>query len=324
MDHSGRNKKKVGTAQGTMIGRLNDGAVLTVDFRNNTVNAWRDSKSTLLYKSDDQILNASTAGERIWVMHDGYFGLLEDGELAFILPGYVVQSAYAGDETVMLVDETLDGEATLSVYAALDNAERLIELGEFPNVFNPRIALMDDGSVVIMHESAFTFVAELSSDRPYWDYAGEYHLSRGEDILETDTSGEPMSDEEWKIFLRGSWHADTAVGSGYAERLIFTDGMCAALPSEYEGDYSTPNIAFWTVVDGRLEINSNGSSATLPLNWFIAEEDEGLTFHAIIIENITLYKMSDEPGYYPDLEDYGIVINGDEISIGAVEIEEGD
>jgi len=320
INHSGKNKKKVGTADGTMIGRLYDGAVLTVDFNKNAVYAWNKSKSTTLYKSDDQILNVSTAGERIWVMHDGYFGLLEDGELAFTLPGYVVKSAFAGDETVMLVDETLDGASMLRVFAALDNIERLIELGDFPSVFNPHIALMDDGSVVIKHDSAPTFIAELSSDLPYWNYQGEYLYNDsegiGEDIFDIDTAGDAMSDEEWRSFLRGSWHADTAVGSGYDKRMIFTDIMCAMIPSQYEDDDSELMIAYWSVVDGELNINYGGEVIALSLSWYIAEDE----FYAITINEATLYKMSDEPEYYYDLEDYGIVIYDEEI----LEFEEGD
>ena len=31
----------------------------------------------------------------------------------------------------------------------------------------------------------------------------------------------PETDEDWAHFLIGSWHADNAVGSGYAERFVF-------------------------------------------------------------------------------------------------------
>jgi len=135
-----------------------------------------------------------------------------------------------------------------------------------------------------------------------------------EDIFETDSVGQPLSNEEWKSLLNGAWHADTAVGSGYARRALFTREMCLLLPSQYDDEDIDILVAEWDVKNDELYLKIDGSWMPTALDWFDTPESIELCTYAISIGGTTLYKVSDEP-YFPDLLDYGIEIHGEEIIV---------
>lgn len=120
----------------------------------------------------------------------------------------------------------------------------------------------------------------------------------------------PISDAMWEQCLRGSWHEDNSVGSGFAERMIFTEEQVYILPSQYlEGDFATV-IASWKVLDGKLYIDHENYKEPLSLLGPF-EMPEGNYTPMVEIGTIAFYKFSHDPGYFYDLEEYGIKIEPD-------------
>ena len=143
IDHNRKNKKTVMRVVGTIIGRLKSGRLITVDFRENEVLSWEDGKSSVLYKSNVKLSNALTAGEGIWVVHTDYFGLVEDGELAFTIPGFPTSTALSDAQIVTLVSYKA-GDSMCAVHVMYDDQERYIVLGHFSNYGMPRVEFFDN------------------------------------------------------------------------------------------------------------------------------------------------------------------------------------
>jgi len=113
--------------------------------------------------------------------------------------------------------------------------------------------------------------------------------SAPEGIFETNSIGTPLNNEEWKSLLHGAWHADAVVGSGYAERAVFTWDMCLLLPSQYdEGDMNLL-VAQWDVKNDELYLKIDGSWIPFALDWFDTPESIELLTCAISIDGITFY-----------------------------------
>jgi len=140
--HDGSGKEKVMTVTGTVIAMMYDGSIITVNFSKGEILGWKNGAPVTIYKSDEPLINVSTAGSRIWAMHDGHFGLVEDGALAFTIQGYAVRLALSGMETVMLTVPAIES-ATCAVYVMFDGSEEYLEYGAFPNAPWPQIDIRE-------------------------------------------------------------------------------------------------------------------------------------------------------------------------------------
>jgi hypothetical protein len=142
INHDGSGKEKIAAVTGTVIAMMYDGSIITVNFNNGEILSWSGGKSAIIYKSDEPLINVSTTGSRIWAMHDGYFGLVEDNALAFTIRGYAVRQALSGMETVTLAVPAIEsGEC--AVYVMFDNSAEYLEYGAFPNKPWPQIEIRE-------------------------------------------------------------------------------------------------------------------------------------------------------------------------------------
>lgn len=135
----------------------------------------------------------------------------------------------------------------------------------------------------------------------------------------------PLNDGEWRDYLRGSWHDDYAIGSGYGKRFVFTSEECVFIHSEYQttywGDYRPTARAAYDVLDGELILDAEGVITRLSLEWI---EIDARDLTAVIGGEI-YYKLSDDPEYYlhpgdwedDDLAEHGVTISGERIEYTA-------
>lgn len=116
----------------------------------------------------------------------------------------------------------------------------------------------------------------------------------------------PTDDAEWASLLIGSWHAGDSVGSGYAERIVCAEDTLLLLPSQYdEDDEMEPLCVPWAVIGGELVLYVEGEELAFPLA-FAFETDLELRFDfSIYVGAMHLFRYSDEPDYFLDLDEYG-------------------
>lgn len=99
-------REGVARTQGSVVALMESGGILVVDFENNEVKIVKDNKEgkgSTLYMSEEPILSVSSVGKSVWVEHEHEFGLLEDGALAWRLPGHIVSMTGTTDQFVFLL-----------------------------------------------------------------------------------------------------------------------------------------------------------------------------------------------------------------------------
>lgn len=104
MGYDGKNKKQLGKVNATVIAMMDDGSVLAAAYSKNQVILWKDGKSKVVYDPKKEITNVISTGRTIWVQHENDFGLLEDGEITFSMPGYIRSMGRTSDQMVFVVD----------------------------------------------------------------------------------------------------------------------------------------------------------------------------------------------------------------------------
>ena len=144
----GSDKKYLGSAQGNIAGVLSDSSIVLIDFTENTVSAWKDNPSTVLYASSgEQIHTAAATADSLWVVFSDHFGRVVDGALRDRQEGYAMLNGRSGHQLVFLVvDQPLASEA--KVMLMNDITHSYAELGRVPYSYLSRVELREDCVIV--------------------------------------------------------------------------------------------------------------------------------------------------------------------------------
>lgn len=161
LTHKGWAREGVARAQGFVVSMLESGGILVVNFDKNEILCVKDGinvlKTTTLYKPEEPIISVSTAGRSIWVEREHEFGLLENGELTFCLPGHIERMAGTSDQFVLLVsfpdseiydvmifNDTYRAYAWVGHVLASENAFIELQTGQKITVWGPEESLIFD------------------------------------------------------------------------------------------------------------------------------------------------------------------------------------
>ena len=303
MDHDGSHKKKLGTLKGKVVTITTGGDVVVVNFKKNRVQLWRNDRYETIYDPKEEIVSVVASDRHIWVEHDGEFGLLEDGEVRFRLSGRIAGTAGSSDQFAMLVlpYETAD---FFDIYLFNEIYRAYAPVGRGRRSDDTSIEFMQDQLIAWGPEESTRFdypIPELWLPYGYHDFASAQNL---------------LSDEGWWQLLIGSWCTQSTVGAGYGERLIFTPDDLYRLPAQQGKGKLKPITSTWYVSDGLLlNYVDRDTPRMLWLSGpFSVAPEEAPYSPRIAIDGVTYYQYSNDPAYFDDLKDYGIVI---ESSIGS-------
>lgn len=297
MAHDGSGKKKIGTVKGRVVTMLPGGEALLVNFSKNRVQLWKNGAYETIYSPDEPILSVVTVGKGIWVEHADGYGLLTDGELSFRMPGRIMGTAGSSDQLALLVLPYEDAEF-FDVYLFNELYRAYAGVGRVKRSDNSTfIELQQDQMIVWGPEESLIFeypVPELWLPYGYYDFASAENF---------------LSDEGWMQLLVGSWCAAPWVGSGYAERLVFTEDALYRLPPE--GSKAKVKTSLWFVLDGwLLDYADRDAPRRLWLSGpFSVPPEAGPYSPCITLDGKTYYQYSDDPAYFEDLKDLGIRID---------------
>jgi len=300
-----RKKKKIGTIQGNVVTILPGNQALLANFKKNRVQLWKDGKYETIYSPEAEILSVTTTGKGIWVEHADGYGLLMDGELMFRLPGHIVGTAGSSDQFALLVLPYEDA-AFFDVYLFNEIYRAYSGVGRVKRSDSAFIEFQADRMIVWGPEESLIFehpIPELWLPYGYYDFASAENFLR---------------DEGWMQLLVGSWCAAPWVGSGYAERLIFTEDELYRLPAQESN--AKVRKSLWYVSDGRLldYVDRDAPRALWLSGPFTVPPEEAPYSPRITIDGKTYYQYSNDPAYFEDLKDYGLSIDS---SIGSPKTE---
>ena len=303
----GSKKKKLGTVSGRVVTMMPDGRVLMVNFGKNRVQLWKDGKYETIYSPKQNIVSVVSTGIGIWVEHGDGYGLLEDGEIRFRLPGHIAGTAGSTDQFALLVLPEEDAEF-FDVLMFNEIYRAYAEVGRVKRSDSTFIEFQKDQMIVWGPEESQIFAYPIPE---LWLPYGYHDFASAENFL---------SDEGWTQLLVGSWCAEPSVGSGYAERLIFTGDELYRLPGQNGKAGAKAKKSLWYVSDGLL-LDYVGRDAPR-LKWlagpFTVPPEEAPYSPKISIDGVEYYQYSNDPAYFDDLKDYGVQI---ESSIGSPKTE---
>ncbi len=299
----GSNKKKLGTVSGHVVSMMPGEQVLLVNFDKNVVRLWKDGEYETLYSPDEEILSVTSGGMGIWIEHADGYGPLMDGKVTFRLPGRIMQAFGTTDQLALLVLPYEDSEF-LDVYLFNEIYRAYAGVGRVKRSDSTTIELAQDRMIVWGPEESVLFeypIPEIWLPYGYYDYASAENF---------------LSDEGWMQLLVGSWCAEPAVGSGYAERLVFTQDDLYRLPAQEGNTKAKMRQSDWFVVDGYLfEYDSTYEPRLLWLSGpFTVSEEAGPYSPMIFLDGVAFYQYSSDPAYFDDLDAYGVRV---ESSIGS-------
>lgn len=153
----GGEKKGFGRTKGSPLVMLESGGVLVTDFDKNRIETWKDGKATTVYQPEKPIISVSSAGNSVWVEHEREFGLLEDGALAWRLPGHIVSMTGTTDQFVILLSFPGSNEYDVMIFndryrayarvgyvPASENAFVELQTGRQMTVWGPEKSLIFD------------------------------------------------------------------------------------------------------------------------------------------------------------------------------------
>ena len=147
----GAGKRNMGSIQGGIAGVagvLADASIVLIDFDENTVSAWKDDESTVLYASlDAQIHTAAATADSVWVIFGDHFGRVVDGALHDRQEGYAMLLGRSNHQLVFLVVER-PGASEARVVLVNDVINAFAELGRVPYSHSSRVELQRDHVVV--------------------------------------------------------------------------------------------------------------------------------------------------------------------------------
>lgn len=291
----GKNKKKLGTVSGQVVAMMPGQGVLLADFTNNRVRLWRDGHYETLYSPETTITGVTSCGRSVWIEQDNWFGPLAKGEVTFRLTGTIAAVAGTTDLFVLLSLPKADAEF-FDILVFNEVYRAYAQVGRIARQEDLHIELQEDQFILWGPKESLVFDYPVSG---MWLPYGYYDYASAENLL---------PDESWMQLLVGSWCAEPAVGSGYAERLVFTWDELYRLPAQAEDSPSNAVQALWYVSDGRLLVYED-RDAPRPL-WlsgpFSVPQTEGPYSPMIRIDGVPYYQYSNDPAYFEDLEDYGI------------------
>jgi len=161
----GSNKQRLGLVRGNIAGVLADSSIVLVDFEENTLSAWKDNQSTVLFSSSgEQIRNVAVTADAIWVVFIDHFGRVVDGALRDRQEGYAMLEGSSGHQLVFLVvDQPLASEARVMLMN--DTIHSYAELGRVPCGFLSRVELREDRVIVWGDE---TSVLPIPAEAEAW------------------------------------------------------------------------------------------------------------------------------------------------------------
>ncbi len=103
ISRDGQASEVLGTVSGPVLAMLPGRKVLLANFDLNQLRLWDGQKETVLYGPQETILSAFSFGRTVWVQHEGWFGPVENGMVAFRLNGRYEVMAGSQDQLVLLV-----------------------------------------------------------------------------------------------------------------------------------------------------------------------------------------------------------------------------
>ena len=303
MDRESLKKKKVGTVKGLVVARMPGDEVLLVSFTKNRVQLWKDGKYETIYSPKQEIRSVITVGRQVWIEHDDGFGPLADGQVSFRLSGRVVSTAGSSDQFAFLVlpyeeSEFFDVCLVNEIYGAYAWVGR-VKRSDYTYIeFQPEQMTVWGPEESVIFEYP---IPELWLPYGYYDFASAENF---------------INDEQWNQLLVGSWCAESSVGAGYGERLVFTADELYRLPAQEGKKKVKVKKSLWFVADGLLlDYVDRDSPRLLWLSGpFTVPPEEAPYSPRITINGTSYYQYSPDPAYFDDLKDYGVNI---ESSIGS-------
>ncbi len=176
LDHDGKNGKRLGTLDGTVVGMLEDGSVLCPFYARNYVRAWKNGKYEMLYESQTNLTNAFLVGGELWVEEaEGHgYGPVRDGVQLCNFEGNTLAASGSGAQTALVV-RAENGAARYGVYLLDGETHAIAKLGDMPACNQLEIAMTGNAVVVWGDETPYTFdIPEESGFYMYWDADQNY------------------------------------------------------------------------------------------------------------------------------------------------------
>ena len=103
LTRKGNEKKGFGRTTGFPVVMLETGETLIANFNKNCVESWKDGRSTVVFQPEEPMHSVFSVGRNLWVEFDGSYGLVEDGQITWRLPGDVMAFNGSSDQILLLV-----------------------------------------------------------------------------------------------------------------------------------------------------------------------------------------------------------------------------
>ena len=295
--YDGKGKKNLGTVNGRVAAMMPGGEVLLADFAKNRVRLWKNGKYETIYSPKEQMESVTSLGKSVWVELGGWYGPLADGEITFRLPGKIAGVAGSTDQFVLLVLPKEDA-AFCDVMMFNEVYRTYAPVGRIKRQEDMRIEMQENQMIIWGPEESLIFEYPIPE---LWLPYGCHDYFSAENMLD---------DSSWMQMLVGSWCAEPDAGSGYAQRLVFTRDELYRLPTRERKAKAKPIKSLWYVSGGRLlDYVDRDAPRQLWLSGpFTVPKEEGPCSPKVMIDGVAYYQYSNDPAYFDDLKDYGILI----------------